>query len=138
MLHDRGTGWADWEFDNFRDRISYVDDFPFNVLEALISYFETGEEQYVEFNAEGWFYTFKFSSDVRVGKRVIYESIIDFANDFICEIEESLESWAHFPSGRTSYDDYNELVDLIVKVRTELLDADLVYKWIDIISKSEH
>ena len=124
MLHDRGTGWADWEFDNFRDRISYIDDFPFNVLEALISYFETGEEQYVEFNAEGWFYTFKFSSDVRVGKRVIYESTIDFANDFICEIEESLESWAHFPSGRTSYDDYN--------------DADLVYKWIDIISKSEH
>ena len=138
MLHDRGTGWANWEFDNFRDRISYIDDFPFDVLEALISYFETGEEQYVEFNAEGWFYTFKFSSDVRVGKRVIYESIIDFANDFICEIEESLESWAHFPSGRTSYDDYNELVDLIVKVRTELLDADLVYKLIDIISKSEH
>lgn len=42
MLHDCGTGWADWEFDNFRDRISYIDDFPFNVLEALISYFETG------------------------------------------------------------------------------------------------
>ena len=137
MLHDRGTGWADWEFDNFRDRISYIDDFPFNVLEALISYFETGEEQYVEFNAEGWFYTFKFSSDVRVGKRVIYESTIDFANDFICEIEESLESWAHFPSSRTSDDDYKELVDLIVKIRTELLDKDLIDRYSNIIDMNK-
>ena len=137
MLDDRGTGWADWEFDNFTERISYIDDFPFNVLEALIRYFETGEEQSVEFNAEGWFYTFKFSSNVTVGKRVIYESTIDFANDFVCEIEERLESWAHFPSRRKSYEDYKELVDLIVKIRTELLDNDLINKWIGIVSESE-
>lgn len=137
MLDDRGTGWADWEFYNFRNRISYIDDFPFNVMNALIRYFETGEEQSVEFNAEGWFYTFNFSSNVTVGDRVIYESTIDFANDFVCEIEESLESWAHFPSSRTSDDDYKELVDLIVKIRTELLDKDLIDRYSNIIDMNK-
>lgn len=136
MLYYRGAGWADWDLDNFGSRISYINDFPFNILKALLSYFETGDEQSVEFNAEGWFYTFKFSSDVRVGERVIYESTIDFANDFICEIEERMGLWAFFPSRRTSDEDYYELVDLIVKIRTELLDKDLINKWIDIISQS--
>jgi hypothetical protein len=134
MLDDRGTGWADWELSNFRDRISYIDDFPFNILEALIKYFETGKEQSVEFNAEGWFYTFKFSSNVKVDEEVIYESTIDFANDFINEIEESLESWAHFPSRRTSDDDYRELANDVAKIRLKLMDRDIFDKWIRIIS----
>lgn len=134
MLYDRGTGWADWELSNFRDRISYIDDFPFNILEALIEYFETGEEQTVDFNAEGWFYTFKFSTDVSVGDNVIYESTVDFANDFVCEIEKSMESWAHFPSGRTTDDDYKELAGDVAKVRMELIDDEIIDKWIRIIS----
>ena len=133
MLDDRGTGWADWELQNFRNRISYINDFPFNVMEALIRYFETGEEQNVEFDAEGWYYTFKFSSNLTVGETVLYDSTIDFASDFINEIEESLESWAHFPTRRTSDEDYKELVDNIVKVRTFLMDKNLIDKWIEII-----
>lgn len=134
MLDDRGTGWADWELSNFRNRISYIDDFPYNILEALVEYLKTGEEQNVEFNAEGWFYTFRFTSNVKVGDRVIYESTVDFANDFICEIEKNLVSWSHFPSGRESDDDYKELVDLIVEVRMELLDDNLIDKWLEINS----
>ena len=61
MLYNRGTGWADWELSNFWNRISYIDDFPYNILEALAEYLKTGEEQNVEFNAEGWFYTFRFT-----------------------------------------------------------------------------
>lgn len=132
MLYDRGTGWADWELSNFRNRISYINDFPYNILRALVKYFKHGEDQEVEFNAEGWFYTFTFSSNVTVGETVIYDSTVDFANDFVCEIEESLESWSHFPARRESEEDYRELVDLIVKVRNELMDDDLVDKWMDI------
>lgn len=134
MLYDRGTGWADWELSNFRDRISYIDDFPYNILEALAEYFKTGMEQKVEFNAEGWYYTFRFASNVTVGDTVIYESTADFANDFVCEIEESLESWSHFPARRKSDDNYKELADLIVEVRTQLLDDNLIDKWLEINS----
>ena len=134
MLYDRGTGWAEWEFSNFRDRISYVDDFPYNVLEALAKYFETGEKQEVEFNAEGWHYTFEFSSSVTVGETVINESIRDFSNDFIFDLEANLDSWAHFPSNRTSENDFKNLVDLIVKVRIHLIDNDLIVKWIELTS----
>lgn len=134
MLYDRGTGWADWELSNFRDRISYIDDFPYNILEALAEYFKTGEEQNVEFNAEGWFYTFRFVSNVTVGDTVIYESTVDFAKDFVCEIEESLESWSHFPARRKSDDNYKELADLIVEVRTQLLDDNMIDKWLEINS----
>ena len=48
MLYNRGTGWADWELSNFWNRISYIDDFPYNILEALAEYLKTGEEQNVE------------------------------------------------------------------------------------------
>lgn len=134
MLYDRGTGWCDWELSNFRDRISYIDDFPFNVVEALIRYFETGEEQRVEFNAEGWFYTFVFSDNVTVGDTVLYDDIREFANDFVTELEKSLESWAHFPSRRTEFEDYMQLAEGIAKVRLELMDDELLGKWIQIVS----
>lgn len=134
MLYDRGTGWCDWEFSNFRDRISYINDFPFNVVEALIRYFETGETQSVDFDAEGWVYTFVFSSNVTVADIVLYEDIHDFANDFISELEGSLESWAHFPSRREDYKDYKELADEIAKLRLELMDDDELTKWVQIIS----
>ncbi|WP_296894119.1 hypothetical protein [uncultured Methanobrevibacter sp.] len=134
MLYNRGTGWADWELSNFWNRISYIDDFPYNILEALAEYLKTGEEQNVEFNAEGWFYTFRFTYNVKVGDRVVYESTVDFASDFICEIEKNLVSWSHFPANRKSDEDYLELVDLIVEVRTELLDDNLIDRWLEIIS----
>lgn len=133
MLYDRGTGWFDWEFPNFRNRCSYICDFPFNVVEALIEYFKTGEPQSVEFDAEGWFYVFKFDSNVSVGETILYDDIYEFADDFVSELEESLESWSHFPSHRQSDDDYKELVDGIVKIRLELMDNELLKKWVQLV-----
>lgn len=111
-----------------------VDDFPFNVLEALVKYFETGEKQEVEFNAEGGHYKFEFSSKVTDGEKVLNESIKDFAIDFILDLDQNLDSWTHFPSKRTNEDDFKKLVDLIVKVRVHLMDKDLIDKWIQLTS----
>lgn len=134
MFYDRGTGWTEWDLPNFRNRISYIDDFPYTVLKALVKYFKYGEEQNVVFDAEMVVYSFTISSKVTAGETVIYESTVDFANDFICELEKSLESWSHFPIRRTGEEDYRELVDLIVEVRTQLMDDDLIEKWIEINS----
>lgn len=134
MLDDRGTGWADWELSNFHNRISYIDDFPFNMTEALINYLETGQDQEVEFDGEGFIYSFKISSNVVAGKTEIYENSLDFANDFVEELEKSLESWSHFPVRRTKDEDYKELANNIAKIRMQLMDENLLDKWMEIIS----
>ena len=122
------------ELPNFRERISYINDFPFNMVQALIRYFETGEDQNVEFNAEGYYYTFKFSSNVTVEGNEVYGSTIDFANDFVNEIEKDLEAWAHFKASRTSDENYKELAYNVAKLRMKLLDKDKLDKWLQIIS----
>lgn len=134
MLYDRGTGWFEWKFSNFRDRCSYIVDFPFNVVEALNEYFKTGEAQFVVFDAEGWDYIFKFDSNLSVGETVLYEDIHEFAEDFVSELEESLESWSHFPVRRESDKNYKELVDGIVEIRLELMDMELLGKWVEAVS----
>ena len=133
MLEDRGTGWANWTLDNFGGNISYLDNFPFDLLEGLIDYFETGKEQDVEIDAEMVTYIIKISSNIAVEETVLYDSTIDFANDFICEIEKSLEAWSHFPVRRDSEEDYKELVEDIVKLRRLLMDEELIDQWIEII-----
>ncbi len=65
------------------------------MIKAITNYFKTGREQYAKFNVE-WFYTFKFSSNVAVGEKVIYDVTVEFSNDFVNEIEENIESGANF------------------------------------------
>lgn len=118
MLEKPHFGWSRWELPNFHDRISYVDDFPFMVLEVLIDYFESGESRDLTFEAEGWQYTFTFGENVKVGERVICESTIKFAQEFIDEIEDDLDMWAHFARRDDSARD--ELVKLINELKGHL------------------
>lgn len=118
MLEDPSYGWARWDLPNFRDRISYIDDFPYMLLEALIEYFETGREQEVRFDAEGWHYFFTFNENVVVEGKVLYDSVEEFTADLIHDLEKDLHGWADFPSRRDS--DYDELVRLISDLKKHL------------------
>ena len=111
MLEDPSYGWARWDLPNFRDRISYIDDFPFMLLESLIEYFETGREQEVRFDAEGWHYFFKFDENVVVEGKVLYDSVEEFAADLIHDLEKDLHGWADFPSRRDS--DYVRMAKIV-------------------------
>lgn len=118
MLEKPHYGWTSWELPNFSSRISYIDDFPFMVLETLIEYFKTGESQDVTFDAEGWLYTFTFADNVKAGERVICESTVKFAQEFIDEMEDDLDMWAHF--ARSSDTARDELVKLIRELKSYL------------------
>lgn len=118
MLREPRHGWTGWELPNFRSRISYIDDFPFMVLEALIEYFKSGKTQEVTFDAEGWDYTFTFTRNVEIKGEVIYEDTAKFAEEFIGELEEDLHQWANF--ARSDDSAYDELVELIGDVRRHL------------------
>ena len=118
MLENPSYGWARWDLPNFRDRISYIDDFPFMLLKSLIEYFETGREQEVRFDAEGWHYFFTFNENVVVEGKVLYDSVEEFAADLIHDLEKDLHGWADFPSRRDS--DYDELVKLLSDLKKHL------------------
>lgn len=122
MLTEPHFGWVEWDLPNFYDRISYIDDFPFMVLEALLEYFESGESQDVTFNAEGWEYTFKFAEDVKVGEKVICESSVKFTQEFIKELNKDLNKWANF--ARDDDSAYGELVNLIDNLKEYLPKQD--------------
>jgi hypothetical protein len=118
MLEKPHYGWTSWELPYFRSRISYIDDFPFMVLEALIEYFKSGESQDVTFDAEGWEYTFTFTQNVKAEERVICESTTEFAQEFINDLENDLDVWAHF--ARSDDSAHDELVRLIGELKNYL------------------
>lgn len=118
MLEHPHYGWSRWELPYFSSRISYINDFPFMVLEALLDYFKTGDSQDVTFDAEGWEYTFTFAEDVREDGSVICESTVKFAQEFIRELEKDLDVWAHFARDDDSAKD--ELLRLIGELKGHL------------------
>ena len=116
MLTQPHFGWVEWDLPNFYDRVSYIDDFPFMVFEALLKYFESGESQNVTFDAEGWYYTFTFNEDVKVGEKVICDSTVKFAEEFIKDINKDLHYWANFArNGDSAYYELVELIDNLEK-----------------------
>ncbi|SDA49131.1 BspA family leucine-rich repeat surface protein [Methanobrevibacter millerae] len=98
---------------------SEPDFLPFNLLEALLKYFESGESQYVTIDLEGKETTVKFSSDISAGGNVLYESTIDYAKEFIAQLEESFNSNPIY-SSLTDNEDYNELVKLINNIKIHI------------------
>ena len=89
---------------------------PFNLLEALFKYFESGESQYVTVNVEGNEVAIKISSNITHDGNIIYESTLDYANEFITLLEENLESNPQF-SSLTDNEDYKELIKLINNIK---------------------
>lgn len=103
MISKPQFGWAQWELDNFKDFISYVDDFPFNLFDKLWLFFKDGECQSLEFDAEGHFYTLYLGSPVYIetekGEFIkIFDNIEDFIEKFLEDIERDIDDWAIFPS----------------------------------------
>ena len=56
MIDDINHGWASFEIENFYAPLSYLTDVPFDVMNALITYKDTGCCS-VWFDCEGWNFT---------------------------------------------------------------------------------
>lgn len=102
MFTSPNAGWTNWDMKNFKERISYVDDFPLNLLNGIKNFFKTETCQEVEFDAEGYLYTlylgYPIYAKIEDGDmNVIHEDMVLFSTEVLKDIEKNIEEWSRFP-----------------------------------------
>ena len=104
MLLKPKYGWSRLEIGNWSDRISYLDDAAFMLLETIIKSYEEPAIQSVEFDAEGYEWTLVFDGEKVT---VITEkdeteitnldiSRTDIAKGIIDDIRHDVRDWVNF------------------------------------------
>ena len=96
------AGWSNWNLEKFKERISYVDDFPLNLLHAIKLFFITEVCQEVEFDAEGYTYSiylgYPIYARIENGELdIIHEDMVLFATEVLNDIEKNMNEWVCFP-----------------------------------------
>ena len=96
------AGWTNWDMEKFNERISYVDDFPLNLLTGIKNFFETENCQEVEFDAEGYLYTiylgYPVYARIEDGELdIIHEDMVLFATEVLNDVEKNIKEWSCFP-----------------------------------------
>lgn len=104
MLLKPKYGWSQLEIGNWSDRISYLDDAAFMLLETIIKSYEESTIQSVEFDAEGYEWKLVFDGEKVT---VITEkdeteitnldiSRTDIAKGIIDDIRHDVRDWVNF------------------------------------------
>lgn len=134
MLSKPKFGWANWNLPNLKERISYLNDFPFDLFDKLIVFFKTEECQELEFDAEGYFYTIYIGSPVYVKTEneedvtPIYGDVEKFTNELINDIEQSIDSWSTFPTYCESDEDAKKIEEKLKDKIKEVREALILWK----------
>lgn len=127
-------GWANWNLPNLKERISYLNDFPFDLFDKLIIFFKTEECQELEFDAEGYFYTIYIGSPVYVKIEdedevtPIYGDVEKFTNELINDIEQDMGSWSTFPTYCESDEDAKKIEEKLKDKIKEVREALILWK----------
>ena len=109
MINRPNHGWSSWQFDNFKLPISYIDDFPFILLNKIIDFFNTEECQEIEFDAEGDFYKIflgfpvygmveKEDDDKDNELIELCDNMVEFTDQLLYDLERDIKDWAQFPT----------------------------------------
>lgn len=134
MLSKPKFGWANWNLPNLKERISYLNDFPFDLFDKLIVFFRTEECQELEFDAEGYFYTIYIGSPVYVKTEneedvtPIYGNVEKFTNELINDIEQGIDSWSTFPTYCESDEDAKKIEEKLKDKIKEVREALILWK----------
>lgn len=134
MLNEPKFGWASWTLPNLKERISYLNDFPFDLFDKLITFFKTEECQELEFDAEGYFYTLYIGSPVYVKIEdddnfiPIYGDVERFANELTIDIEKNIELWSTFPTYCETEEDAKKIKKELKDKITEVREAAFLWK----------
>lgn len=106
MLAMPEYGWSKITIGDWYDRCSYLNDVPYELLEAVDVVIRTGKPHCVKFDAEGWYYTIVFDMyethiidcDSR-GKFHCYTvevRVKDLAMELLSDIRKDLDLWANW------------------------------------------
>ena len=124
MVSKPKCGWSYWTLDNFKEPISYVDDFPFVLLDKIKCFFESEECQEIEFDAEGYFYKIYLGFPVYAKSNKnqecvqICDDMVMFTTQLLEDINRDFEDWVLFPYYCDTCKD-KEKIEEELKRRTE-------------------
>ena len=130
MLSKPKHGWSEITIGDWSDRCSYIDDVPFNLLEALEKSCRTHRPVAVKFDAEGWDYIVVFDQfethiiSTNPNDVDVYFSNFDYhtieidrdklAKELIADIRRDIDDWTHW-----DYRDHTE--DYLSERKKDLL-----------------
>lgn len=131
MISTPKYGWSSWELQNFKHPISYIDDFPLNILNKIIDFFNKEECQELEFDAEGYSYKIylgypvfgEVEKDDDMQKELVTLSsdMVLFTNELLTDLERDIFEWSQFPAYSESENDRlfieKEIIAKIKEVR---------------------
>lgn len=120
MLKYTGYGWGEISIGNWKDRCSYLDDVPNELLGAVEEVIRTCRPSVRQFDAEGYDYIIVFgTNEVYIisnkddnggnGFTLTAKSVstADLAKELISDIRLDIDRWAHW-HGEMSDDEFDE------------------------------
>ena len=121
MLETPRYGWSALTIGEWSDRISYLDDAAYMLLETLIKSYETEEPQTVEFDAEGWDWSLSFDGEraTVITEKDELETIhldmskTEIAKALLADLRRDITPWADFV--------YEDLAEEELKAREDAL-----------------
>ncbi len=131
MLGFPNAGWSNFDFDE-NARISYIDDFPYVILEEIVDSIENNHTFCITLDAEGYDYSI-LSYDFYDVEYILRKDNLSikkldvnfkqFIENLIEDIEKDFDKWAIFPASLDigEYADEEEIEKASKKLRT-LLD----------------
>ncbi len=131
MLGFTNAGWSNFDFDE-NARISYIDDFPYVILEEIVDSIENNHTFCITLDAEGYDYSI-LSYDFYDVEYILRKDNLSikkldvnfkqFIENLIEDIEKDFDKWAIFPASLDigEYADEEEIEKASKKLRT-LLD----------------
>lgn len=104
MLSKPRHGWATITIEDWSDRLSYLDDVPFMLLDAMIWSCREHQPASVRFDAEGydyiivfdWLYTYIIELKDKTKMLEFHIDRDDLAKQLIRDIKNALQEWAGF------------------------------------------
>ena len=131
MISTPKYGWSNWELENFKHPISYIDDFPLNILNKIIDFFSKEECQELEFDAEGYYYKIYLGypvfgevekdDDTQKELATLSSDMVLFTNELLTDLERDIFEWSQFPAYSESENDRlfieKEIIAKIKEVR---------------------
>lgn len=120
MLKYTGYGWGEISIGNWKDRCSYLDDVPNELLGAVEEVIRTFRPSVRQFDAEGYDYTIVFcmnevyiisnkDDDGGSGFTLTIENVsaIDLAKELVSDIRSDIDRWARW-CGEMSDNEFDE------------------------------
>lgn len=116
MLKKTGFGWGEITIGGWKDRCSYLNDVPFDLLSGVEETIRTGRKSAVWLDAEGYEYTIVFGptdtyiiTDRDDRTLIVVDVPIEtLGEELVSDIRSNIDDWAGWKGDDTTEDEFEE------------------------------